>query len=436
MSLYRRLIKGTIYNLIASVSGQGSTFAVSILIARILSQEEYGQYTILLATLLSVAMISQLSTGYTAQKFVAQYRTASMQRVGQIIGACTAICYVSAIVSGAVFFLAAPYIAGNVLNAPQNSTAVAAGVIFVVFTSINSLQTGILSGLEAFDRIARASAICGILTIIFVPLAASYGGLLAVVTALGVLAFVRWALLNAELQYARRMLNGRPPFMACLMREKTVIFDFTLPACLVGLYSSSLVWYASVMLVWQPDGHREMALYGAANTLRVLVLFLPGVITPVIMTLLTNLIGEGELKRHSRFAVSSTLSIFVICSVSAALFGAFGHLLLRLFGPDFAQAYPTLMILLVSSVFEGVFCSLYQKNVSQSLMWPSFLYIILPRDLALVLLARVLIGPFGSSGLAAASLATNIMGILLITAVSYRSAAGWSAQARHPSSSL
>ena len=84
-SLRSRIINGTFWNLIATVSGQGSTFVIGIIIARIVQLKQYGEYAIILSTLLSLAGIVQLSIGQTVTKYVAEFRSVDIDKVGRIL---------------------------------------------------------------------------------------------------------------------------------------------------------------------------------------------------------------------------------------------------------------------------------------------------------------------------------------------------------------
>jgi len=74
MSLRRRLLKGTALNLIAMSFNQGSTLVAAILVARLLKKQTFGEYAMVYATLLTAVAFAQLAIGYTASKYIAEYR--------------------------------------------------------------------------------------------------------------------------------------------------------------------------------------------------------------------------------------------------------------------------------------------------------------------------------------------------------------------------
>jgi O-antigen/teichoic acid export membrane protein len=77
-----------------------------------------------------------------------------------------------------------------------------------------------------------------------------------------------------------------------------------------------------------------------------------------------------------------------------------GPWLLGMYGREFGPAYPVLLILLVSVLFEAIGLSVYQVIQSHERMWLSFIAIALPRDGMVAALALGLTPKFGAMGLA------------------------------------
>jgi O-antigen/teichoic acid export membrane protein len=137
MRLRDRLIKGTTLNLIAVAFNQGSTLIVNIIVARILMKEVFGEYAMVQSTLLMAATLSQLATGYTAAKYVAEYRSSDPQRAGRIMGLCALISILMAGVGMILLIGIAPWLAGVMLKSPHLAVALMIGSGFLFFSSIN-----------------------------------------------------------------------------------------------------------------------------------------------------------------------------------------------------------------------------------------------------------------------------------------------------------
>ena len=81
-----RLITGVGWNLVATVFNQGSTFVIAILAARILGRLAFGEYAMVVSTLVTVTGFAQLATGYTASECVEEFRSSDKVRTGRSPG--------------------------------------------------------------------------------------------------------------------------------------------------------------------------------------------------------------------------------------------------------------------------------------------------------------------------------------------------------------
>ena len=182
---------------------------------------------------------------------------------------------------------------------------------------------------------------------------------------------------------------------------------------MAGYYSLPMFWLANSFLVRQPGGYGEMALYSAANSLRIMVLFLPNVMNNVGLSVLNNEKAKGDVNHYHRVYKSNVWYIFLVSLGSVFIVGILGRQILQLFGKDFGEGHFLLWILLVSTIFEGVSIGLYQYIQSKAKMWFSFFGINIPRETFYVVAAYFLIQFHGGIGLAMAYLGATILGFIL-----------------------
>lgn len=419
MRLRDRLIKGTALNFIAVAFNQGSTLIVNIIVARILMKQIFGEYAMVQSTLLTVATLSQLATGYTASKYIAEYRSSDPERAGRVMGLCA---IVSALMAGMGVFLLiaiAPWLANTMLKAPHLAFALIVGSGFLFFSSINGYQIGALSGMEAYGSLAMAGVASGVLAMVAISIGAWWGGLNGTLLGLSISALVRCAIHNRWLRVESRVQGIKPQYRGSLSQEKAVILNFALPAAIAGHYSMPMIWLATSFLVRQPDGYGEMALYSAANNLRILVLFMPNVINSVGLSVLNNEKAKGDLNHYSRVFRSNILYIFLVSLGGVIVMGFFGQPILLLFGRDFGVGHFLLWLLLIASLFEALCIALYQYLQSKAKIWFSFFSITVPREAFLVVAAYYLVKPYGGVGLAAAYLGSTILSLIFHLSLVY-----------------
>lgn len=414
MRLRDRLIKGTALNLIAVGFNQGSTLLVNIVVARILLKQVFGEYAMIQNTLLTFAVLSQLATGYTASKYIAEYRSKDPGRAGRIMGMCALVSAFTSAIGALVIFFSAPWLSGSVLEAPYLATALMIGAGFLFFSSINGYQLGALAGLEAFGSLARAGIASGIAAIITISLGAWWGGLNGAIIGLSASAFIRCVIHNSWLRLESKDHGIKPRYKESLKKEKAIIYKFALPAAISGYYTMPMIWLANSFLVRQPGGYGEMALFSAANNLRLLVLFLPNVMNSVGLSVLNNEMAKEDVNRYNRVFRSNVIYVFIITLGSVIIIGIFGRPILQLFGKDFGAGHFLLWLLLLASIFESLSIVLYQYIQSQAKIWLSFFTINIPRDTFLAAAAFFLVRLNGGVGLASAYLCSTVLGLICV----------------------
>jgi O-antigen/teichoic acid export membrane protein len=412
MRIRDRLIKGTLLNFIAVAFNQGSTLSVNIIVARILLKEGFGEYAMVQSTLLTVATLAQLSTGYTASKYIAEFRSSDPARAGRIMGLCSGISAVMAGVGTVVLVAMAPWLAATMLKAPHLAVALMIGSGFLFFSAINGYQTGALSGLEAYSSLARAGIASGVVAVASISIGAWWGGLNGALVGLSLSAFVRCMIHNRWLALEAKKQGLSPRYHDSLRQEKAIIFKFALPSAIAGYYSLPMIWLANSFLVRQPGGYGEMALYSAANNFRIIALFLPNVMNSVGLSVLNNEKANGDVTHYNKVFVSNVLLISIVSLGGVLVMGFFGRSVLQLFGKDFGGAHFLLWLLLVGSLFEGVSIALHQYLQTKVKLWLSFFAINVPREAFLVLATFYLVQPYGGSGLAWAYLGSAILGFV------------------------
>lgn len=418
-SLRSRFGKAAMWNAIGAAFTQGATFFTNILVANLLGRELFGQYSIILSTLMTIAGVAQLATGLTATRYVAELRNNDKARAGRILGMCSIVALVAGAVGTATMGMSATWLAADVLSVPQAALGLQIAAAFVLFSVMNGYQSGALAGLEAYRTLARLGALTGIAQV-----AASVGltwlwGLNGALLGLVLTSVLRWWVYSRGIKREAAAF-GIQVTRHGLRQEKPVFFRFALPAAISGISSLPALWLANALLVRQPNGLTEMALFMAANNLRILALFLPNLLSGVGTMLINNQLGAGDRKKYSEaFWINVVLtSITVICG--ALLVAVLGPTLLNLYGREFGPGYQTLLVLLVATVLEGVALGPYQIVQSHERMWLSLLVIALPRDISLVLLAYFLAPQMGSVGLAYAYTVASLLAVILTTTNAYR----------------
>ncbi|MBZ5536088.1 MAG: oligosaccharide flippase family protein [Acidobacteriia bacterium] len=415
-SLGLRLRAGIAWNFIAVFFNQGSTLAINIVVARLLGRETFGEYAMLYSTLVVISTIAQLSTGYTSTKYVAEFRTVDKEKAGRLLTLCFLVSAVSAAIGAFALLGTSSWLAGVVLRAPHLVVGLKVGSAFLFFSTINGYQMGALAGLEGYRGLAKAGVASGLAALLGVSLGAYGYGLNGAMIGLALTALLRCLLHNVWLrrELARQGFGLR---FEGLANEGSILYRFALPVALMTYVSFLTVWVANLLLVRRPSGYAQLALYSAATSIRLLVLFLPNVINNVGLSVLNNERGKGDLRRYREvFRVNVTM-IFLAVLIPGMVLAIGGNAALGVFGRSFHEGYPVLVLLLLSTIPEGLSMGLYQLIQSQEKMWLSFAFIVVPKEIVFLTLAYMLTRQYGAFGLAGAYLIAATVGLVSHSAI-------------------
>ena len=413
-----RFVSGAAWNLLASVCNQGSTLLANVLVARLIGRQLFGEFTMLQSTLLTFASLAQVSTGLTATRYVAEFRTSDPARAGRIVGLCEQLTTFMSMIGAVALLAASPWLSTTMLKAPQLALGLALGLGYLVFSALNGYQIGTLIGLEGYRSLTYAGILSGTLALVCICLSTSLWGLNGAMAGLSISACLR-CLFHRHWMRTELRRHGLVVQTRGAWQEYRIITSFAVPAILASYFSLPAIWYANSVLARQPDGYPQMALYGAGTSIRLLVLFIPGVINSVAMSLLSNTRGRSEAHRYDRLLRSSVLVALLSALCGIVLLGSASGLILHLFGKDFHVGQPVVWMLLLSTIPESLANALFQDIFTRGRLWLAVATVNIPRETTFVLLASLWVPHAGAMGLARAYCAASILElsvILILTA--------------------
>jgi O-antigen/teichoic acid export membrane protein len=417
--LRSRFQTGVGFNLIGAVFNQGSTFAFSIIAANLLGRQTFGEYAMVQTTVVSFALIAQFAVPYTTTKYVAEFRSSDPARAGRILGMMAVLsCLIAGFFSGS-FLAGSPWIATSVLKTPALTRTLAIASAVVMFTSLNGFLMAALAGLESYRRLAGALSWSGIGYLVICSALAWVRGLNGAVIGLALSALLQSALLAVAVrkECSRQRISCRFQGFA---QERHAILKFNLPAGLMGLTSAAALWVPGAFLIRQPLGYSQMAIYSAAFSLTAIVLFVPNIANIVGMSIINQQKGTGNRPEY-RMTFWINLAITgVVIFCGAGVFALLGPEFLRFFGKSFKDGYSVLLILLLSTVPQGLALAVGQIVHTQGKLWLFFFAVVIPRDTLIIVLAYLLIPTCGARGLAIAYVAGWTLAVLATVVIVLR----------------
>lgn len=365
----RRLLRGSSWMVGGTVVSKVLVFCATILVARILTKDIYGELSIIRSTIQMFIALSSFGIGATATKYIAEYRHTEPARAVRIYYISNIFILAMAVVMMGVLFVSAESIAANLLNAPSLAAELRIAACILFFSLMNGAQTGSLAGFEDFPVIARANILNGVLEVILLPLGAWLFGLSGAIIGfgscfLGVFVFNAIALHRhlASLGVARgAVLRGLRP------ADFKVVVKFSLPIAMSSWIIMVTYWFSKTFMI-KADGFGSMASYGVAEQFKTQLLFLPGILSQVLLPIMSNKIAGGE-RDKARDAARTNIKINVAITFGAyLLILAFGKYLLMLYGKSYTNLMP-LYILCFAAIIDSVCNSYVPVIISANRVW-------------------------------------------------------------------
>lgn len=397
-----RFGRGVFWNLVGTLFAQGSVFLTAIILARLLGKEVFGELGMIQSTLLTLTSIAQVSTGLTATKYVAEFRDVDKARAGRVLGLCSVLTLATGVVATVLLLVSAPWVAEHMLAAPHLAVSLAISAAFVLFSVMNGYQIGALAGLESYKSISLYGALLGAAHLALCGLGAMLWGLHGVLGGMAVSALLRWGVyglvLHLEIIKHGIMIQRKEG-----LKERDVLYRFALPAALSGLTAMPAIWLGNALLVQQLNGYSEMGLYTAVNNIRVIMLMLPTMLNSVGVAVLTNKFGNRDSAGYLGLYYANIKATGALALMGTLIMVMLMGVIPKWYGIETSNSSDRLIFVMSLAIIPEVLAvSLYQLIQSNGRMWTSFFVVALPRDLSMLVLARILIPKFGGVGWALA----------------------------------
>ena len=401
--LGRRMARGVFWSLAGAVISRGLMLGASVVLARMLGKDIFGEWGMVRSTVDMFGIFAGFSLGLTATKYVAEFCRSDPQRVGRVI----AISNLCALVTGGIvatgLWMSSHWLAIHVVNSPHLSGVLRIGAFMLLINALNGAQNGALVGFEAFEAISLVNLAVGLASFPLLVGGAYFGGLEGIAWGLAIALALNWLLNHIALVRQAARFHVSVTFRDCT-REWSVLWRFSLPASISGAMVGPVFWACNAFLVNQPDGYGEMGIFNAANNWRMAILFIPGVVTGVVLPMLSSLNDYRDRKRYltvlkvNAFIAGGTAFILAVPIALASRW------IMRGFGPGFEEGFWVLACLATSTVLVAVNNVVGQAIASKGRMWVGFGFNAL-WALTLLVASRILVHRgYGALGLALALL--------------------------------
>ena len=401
-----RLVRGSFWSIFGAVISRGLMLVASILVARILGKEVFGEYGIIRSTVNMFLIFAGFGLGLTATKYVAEFRDSDPVRAGRIIAISSLLAMVTGLLVAVGLLIFAPLLAEKTLNAPHLAGVLRIGGIILFINALNGAQTGALAGFEAFKTIAWVNLGVGLASFPLLVGGAYFGGLEGAVWALGLNMGINWLLNHIALRKEAKRFKVPFTFKGCI-RECPILWQFSLPATLSGIMVGPANWVCHALLANQPDGYGHMGIFNATEQWYVMLLFLPSLFGRVLLPVLSEQLGNKNTKQ-SRRTLILVMKMNLFITAPLVVFASIASpYIMSLYGEGFGDGWPTLIVVLSTAGILTIQMPVGQIIAASGRMWIGF---VMNAGWAMVfIISTLLLIDHGSLGLASARMISYII---------------------------
>ena len=369
-SLKGKLIYGFFWNFISAVASQGFPLIASIITARLLGTYGYGQLGMINSTIVLFATFAGLGLGTTATKYIAQFHQTDPKRTGRIIGLTNLFGLISGSLMCIILFIIAPWLATNMLAAPELTTELRIVSLLLIFNTLLGVQSGTIAGFGAFKSLARIAILQGIIASVLTVTGVYLFGLMGAVTALVINSAINLILYRISIRNLLKEFKIKINYLKS-WQEKNIIWELSLPTMLSGAMVGPVVWIANIIIINNPDGYTQLGLFNAANQWKSVLNFLPVVIGGVLLPMVSANIN----KENKALETVNVLASWVFVIIIALPLISFPEIIAFFYGQDYSSTIflqSISLMMLVSCILsykEGI----GRKLIAKNLMWWGFL---------------------------------------------------------------
>lgn len=331
MSEISRLARVVSSSVAGEATAQALTLLSGLVVARMLGPDRFGAYGLVVATVQLLAGWGMLAQSITVSRHVGLWAATSPERAGSVISLGLVISGLASTVFAAGLVVFATPIAERV-GVPNLAISLRLAAALAPLTVLVAMCTSILLGLQAYSTLPLSGALRGISIALGIIGGAIGGSLKSVI--IGGVCGNAVALLCVALLVGRELSRTRVHLgLENLLREKAVLFQFSLPQFLASATAAWAVWFATSTL-GAHTSLSDVAALTVARQWQSVMTFLPVTAASVLLPLLA---GDRELGRRASFVTAHRLTMLCVSAGAGAVI-VLTPLLLRLYGTAYHSA--------------------------------------------------------------------------------------------------
>lgn len=349
--LSSKLFKDSFWAVFGNGVGNCLLLIAGIIIARLLGKDLYGEYGMVKTTMFHIASFSTLGLGFTSTKFIADAVQNHPNRIKSIIKSSLGATLLFSVFLCVLLIISAERLAFYI-EEPSTAPAFRALGLIVVFRALNTVSAGVLAGFKSFKRIGINSIISGSVLLVLSSFLTYKYGIVGSFIALALSQFV-----NAALNMSSVLAH----FFSAIGDEEIAkeVIRFTLPVA-IQEFSYMLCIWGGTLLLTKYASLGDVGLWSAASQWNAIILFIPQLLSNVILSYLSGLSKHREM--HSNVMRKMLLINFICSFLPFIIIYLLAGFITSFYGPTFIDLKYILRVLTLSTIFMCL-SNVYQSDL-------------------------------------------------------------------------
>lgn len=367
--LGKRIASGAFWSFSGTAIAKLMVLVGGILCAHILGKEEYGEFGMVRSTISMFVVFGTAGIGLTATKYIAEYRSSDKDHIASIYLLTNGFAICTGILVTLIILFASSYLAETTLKTPHLVYSIRWGAILLFFTVFNGAQTGTLAGFENFRGIAINNFIGSFFETVCMLAGAYLYGVDGAVVGFGT-GFIVLNIVNyISIHKTFKNNNISISWLSYRKSDIKLLYLFSLPAALSSFMVTPVFWIVRSMLV-RHSGYGELAIYEAADQWKIIILFIPGAVSHIVLPILSSIVNTNQnaFWKVLRINILLNVSIAFILSIIVC---ASSPVIISMYGKGFNDPMP-LVYLALSTIFTSLSTVVGLSIYSRSKMWTGF----------------------------------------------------------------
>lgn len=288
------ILGNSLFSIVGMLVSRGLVFISWVLIARIISTDDYGTIGLVRSTFNALLAFGNFGLGMYATREISRInddRALCFQKISFLLNFGVLFNFAA----GLIIWAVSSYFLKNNVTASDFLGLFNTAYLIVPFALMSLLLNGIISGLEKYKKLAMLNSIHGLITFSLLLVSSKFGSITDLANAFfgtyAVAFFLYMTLLRKTiiLNYGKSAISYK--------NEIASLVKYCFPGFLAGLLYIPIRWLCEIILYDTPNGAEQLGLFYAAQMFNVLFIMFAYNLSLPIFTRLT----KGNASKDLRF---------------------------------------------------------------------------------------------------------------------------------------